>query len=266
MKITIVGCGNMGLMFAHAFIKDSIVAKSDLLLLEKDAARREELNKLDLAEVVDGDDARIADSDVFILAVKPQGFEAMAAELKPLFKNAKVIISIMAGVKMARIEELLGNTNIVRAMPNSPCELGMGMTGFTATDALSKEQIHVVENLMASTGKAVYFETEDLIDACTAVSGSGPAYFFYIIKNMVEAGVKMGLEASTAALLAKQTMLGSFHLMNVTDKDLNGLIKSVASKGGTTQAALDGFDELSVGENLQKGMTRARDRARELSE
>ena len=141
----------------------------------------------------------------------------------------------------------------------------MGMTAFTASKALSIEQIRKAENLLATTGRAVFFEDEDLIDACTAVSGSGPAYFFYIVKNMIDAGVKLGLDEATSAILVKQTMLGSYHLMNTSDKSLDELIKAVSSKGGTTEAALNSFNENNVGGNIQKGLERARDRARELS-
>jgi pyrroline-5-carboxylate reductase len=265
MKITIVGCGNMGLIFAHALLKYNIVSKENLFLVEKNEERRQQLLKLDLAEVAVTNDSKIADCDIFIIAVKPQDFEKVAVEIKNALKNAKCIISIMAGVKIKRIESLLNNPNIVRAMPNSLAELGMGMTGFTASSSLSVEQVHKAENLLATTGRAVFFEDEDLIDACTAISGSGPAYFFYIIKNMIEAGTKLGLDPSTSAILVKQTMLGSFHLMNSSNKSLEELIKAVASKGGTTEAALTSFGETHVGENIQKGLERARDRARELS-
>jgi pyrroline-5-carboxylate reductase len=265
MKITIVGCGNMGLIFAHALLKYNIVSKENLFLVEKNEQRQQELMKLDIGQVTVTNDSKIANSDIYIIAVKPQDFEKVAAEIKSLLQSAKCIISIMAGVKISRIESLLNNKNIVRAMPNSPAELGMGMTGFTASSALPVEQIHKVENLLATTGRAVFFENEDLIDACTAISGSGPAYFFYIIKNMIEAGIKLGLDESTATILVKQTMLGSFHLMNSTDKSLDELIKAVASKGGTTEAALSSFNESQVGDNIQKGVVKARDRARELS-
>jgi pyrroline-5-carboxylate reductase len=256
----------MGLMFARALVKNKFVTKENLLLLEKSEERREELVKLDIGTVVDSIDTRIIGSNMFIVAVKPQGFESMASELKPLFEGTECIISIMAGLKISKIEKLLGSSKIVRAMPNSPCQLGMGMTGFTAHESLSTETIHKAENLLATTGRAVFFENEDLIDACTAVSGSAPAYFFYIIQNMIEAGIKLGLDESVSAMLAKQTMLGSYHIMNSSTDTLEELIKSVASKGGTTQAALDSFADSKVGEGIQKGMEKCRDRARELSE
>lgn len=265
MKVTIIGCGNMGLMFAHALIKDKLVSSDDLLLLEKNEERQNELKALNIGQVVDVDDKRILDSHTFIIAVKPQGFNEMAEELKPLFANAKCLISIMAGVKLDHIASLSGNNNVIRAMPNSPCQLGMGMTGFTASKSLDAETIEQAENLLGSTGKTVAFATEDLIDACTAVSGSGPAYFFYIIQNMVEAGVKMGLDEATAALLAKQTMLGSFHVMENSEHSLEKLIALVSSKGGTTEAAISSFKKSNVGEHIQKGMQKAKAKAIELS-
>jgi len=150
-------------------------------------------------------------------------------------------------------------------MPNSPAELGMGMTAFTSSKSLSIEQIRKAENLLSTTGRTVFFENENLLDAVTALSGSGPAYFFYVVKQMVEAGKAMGFDQHTSEMLVKQTMLGSFHLLNTADKSLDELIKAVASKGGTTEAALSFFNEKEVGENLQKGIIKAKERASELS-
>lgn len=265
MKITIIGCGNMGLIYARAFLKYNIVSKENLLLAEKNETRKEELLKLDVGQVTVVNDPKIAESDIVIIAVKPQDLTDLAAELKQILEPAKCIISIMAGMKIQRIEELLNNRNIIRAMPNSPAELGMGMTGFTANKSLSMEQIRKAENLLATTGRTVFFENEELLDAVTAVSGSGPAYFFYVVKHMIEAGKQMGFDEATSAMLVKQTMLGSYHLINNANKSLDDLIKAVASKGGTTEAALSVFNEKEVGENLQKGMVKARDRATELS-
>ena len=150
-------------------------------------------------------------------------------------------------------------------MPNSPAELGMGMTAFTAHNNLSIENIRKAENLLSTTGRTVFFENEHLLDAVTALSGSGPAYFFYIVKQMVDAGKEMGFDEATSAMLVKQTMLGSFHLLNTANKSLDELIKAVASKGGTTEAALSFFENNNVGENLQKGIIKAKNRATELS-
>ncbi|MGQ0828594.1 MAG: pyrroline-5-carboxylate reductase [Bacteroidota bacterium] len=265
MKIAIIGCGNMGLIYARAFLKYNIVSKENLLLAEKNEARKRELLKLDVGEVTVINDPKIVESDIVIIAVKPQDFDEMGAELKKVLSSKNIIISIMAGMKLARIENVLKQQNIIRAMPNSPAELGMGMTAFTANKLLSIEQIRKAENLLATTGRTVFFENEDLLDAVTALSGSGPAYFFYVVKHMIDAGKQMGFDEATSAMLVKQTMLGSFHLINNANKSLDDLIKAVASKGGTTEAALSVFNGKQVGENLEKGIINARNRASELS-
>ena len=265
MKITIIGCGNMGLIYARAFLKYNIVSKENLLLAEKNEIRKEELLKLNVGEVTVVTDPKIAESDIIIIAVKPQDFESLAIELKPILHSAKCIISIMAGMKMKRIELALNNSNIIRAMPNSPAELGMGMTAFTSNKSLPIEQIRKAENLLGTTGRCIFLEKEDLLDAVTALSGSGPAYFFYVVKHMIEAGKQMGFDEATSAMFVKQTMLGSFHLINNANKSLDELIKAVASKGGTTEAAFSVFNENQVGENIQKGIVKARDRSVELS-
>lgn len=265
MKIAIIGCGNMGLIYARALLKYNIVSKENLLLAEKNEARKQELLKLNVGEVTVINDPKIVDSDIVIIAVKPQDFVEMGAELKKVLSPKNIIISIMAGMKLSRIENILQQKNIIRAMPNSPAEVGMGMTAFTANKALTIEQIRKAENLLATTGRTVFFENEDLLDAVTALSGSGPAYFFYVVKHMIDAGKQMGFDEATSAMLVKQTMLGSFHLINNANKSLDDLIKAVASKGGTTEAALSVFNGTKVGENLEKGIVNARDRASELS-
>lgn len=255
----------MGLIYARAFLKYNIVSKVNLLLAEKNEARKQELLKLNIGEVCVVNDKRISDSDIVILAVKPQDLNELAMELKQALSSKNIIISIMAGVKLERIENTLEQKYIIRAMPNSPAELGMGMTAFTASKTLNIEQIRKAENLLATTGRTVFFENENLLDAVTALSGSGPAYFFYIVKQMIEAGKQMGFDEATSSMLVKQTMLGSYHLMNTANKSLDELIKAVASKGGTTEAALSTFENEGVGKGLQKGIVNAKDRARELS-
>ncbi len=265
MKITIVGCGNMGLIYARAFLKYNIVSKENLLLAEKNETRKQELLKLAIGQVSVVSDKRIAESDIVILAVKPQDFNELSVELKQVLTPENCIVSIMAGIKIEQIERLLNQENIIRAMPNSPAELGMGMTAFTASKALSLSQIHKAENLLSTTGRTIFFENEHLLDAVTALSGSGPAYFFYVVKHMIDAGKQMGFDEATSTMLVKQTMLGAYHLINNANKSLDDLIIAVASKGGTTEAALSVFSETAVGENIQKGIAKAKNRAIELS-
>lgn len=266
MKVTIVGCGNMGLIYARAFLKYNIVSKSELLLVEKSEKRKEELKKLEIGEVVVPADQRIGKSDVIILAVKPQDFSALSGELQKVLNKDSILISIMAGVSIATLQQKLSHDKIIRAMPNSPVEIGMGITAYCLSREVNAELARKAENLLATTGRTLYLEDEGLMDAVTAISGSGPAYFFYFAQQLIEAGKKMGFEESTAALLIKQTMLGSFHLLNSAGKPLDELIKAVASKGGTTEAALSTFEKHGVGEYLQEGLLNAQKRGKELAE
>ncbi len=266
MKITIVGCGNMGLVYARAFLRYNIVKPEDLLLVEKNEMRKEELVQLQIGRVVTPSDPAIGASDIIIIAVKPQDFSELAPLLRKVLSPATIVLTIMAGIKISLLENQLQHKSIVRAMPNSPVEIGMGITGFSANKEVSAEQIRKVENLLATTGRTVFFEKEDMLDAVTALSGSGPAYFFYLVKSMIEAGEEMGMDKAVATLLVKQTMLGAFHLVNNANKSLDELIKTVSSKGGTTEAAFGVFNANGVGENLGKGILAAEKRAKELSD
>ncbi|MGZ3863400.1 MAG: pyrroline-5-carboxylate reductase [Bacteroidia bacterium] len=265
MKVTIIGCGNMGLIYARAFLKYNIVSKSELLLVEKNEKRKKELLKLDVGKVVVPDDGAIKQSEVIILAVKPQDLLLLINDLKKVLNESTIVLSIMAGINIAFLQEKLGHTRVIRAMPNSPVEIGMGITAYCLSKDVNAEQARTVENLLATTGRTLYMKDENLLDAVTALSGSGPAYFFYFAQQLVEAGKKMGFDESTAAMLVKQTMLGSFHLLNNAGKPLDELIKTVASKGGTTEAALTTFEKYEVGKHLQEGLLNAERRGKELA-
>ncbi|MBL7891503.1 MAG: pyrroline-5-carboxylate reductase [Bacteroidia bacterium] len=265
MKLTIVGCGNMGLIYARAFLKYDIVSSANLILAEKNEERKQELKKLSIGKVTVVNDKEISESDIIIISVKPQDFNELSQGLKSVISPKSIVISIMAGINISFIENALGTGNVVRAMPNSPAEIGLGMTAYTASKTLSMEQVHKAENLLSTTGRTVFFENEGLLDAVTALSGSGPAYFFYLVKYMIDAGKQMGFDEGVSAMLVKQTMLGAFHLINVGNKSLDDMIKAVSSKGGTTEAAFTVFNDNKVGENLAKGILRAEQRAKELS-
>lgn len=267
MKLAMIGCGNMGTAYIKSLLKNEVLTRKELVLIDKNEYRTNFLNAEKLGDVITSDMVDdITTCDVVVLAVKPQFFKDLAQELKPKLKKGQVIISIMAGVKMVTMQELLGIETVVRAMPNTPCQLGMGVTGYTADDSVTKEELKMVDAVLKSTGRTVYVDDEALMDAVTALSGSGPAYFFSIVKSMIEAGVEMGLKESTAALLVKQTMFGSYHLMNHSDQPLEELIDAVTSKGGTTQAALTVFKDQEIDKTIKKALWAARDRGQELSE
>ncbi|MEA5140350.1 pyrroline-5-carboxylate reductase [Arcicella rigui] len=265
MKVAIIGAGNMGMAFAKSFIQYDLVKKEDLFLIEKNSDRAEALRLEKAGVVIDTISSKIGEYDLIILSVKPQDFPSLQDELRAVIQPKQLVLSIMAGISIEKIISSLNHPLVVRAMPNTPALLGMGMTAFSAAGDITLSQLKKVENLINSTGRAVFLEDESLLDAVTALSGSGPAYFFYLVKAMIEAGKKMGFEESMSSLLVKQTMLGSFHLINNAEKSLDELIKAVASKGGTTEAALKRFEEGLLAQNLQEGIFAAQKRATELS-
>ncbi|MGB4958061.1 MAG: pyrroline-5-carboxylate reductase [Saprospiraceae bacterium] len=265
MKIAILGCGNMGLAFARSFIQYDLVKKENLLLIEKNEERCHILTKAKEGMVVNTIDKDIAAYDLVILSVKPQDFEVLALELKGKLHENQIVLSIMAGIPISKIQSKLNHPYVVRAMPNTPAMLGMGITGFTASEGISISKLFKVENLINATGRSIYIEDETMIDAVTALSGSGPAYFYYFVKHLVEAGKEMGFDEGTALLLVKQTMLGAYHLINNAELDLDDLIKAVASKGGTTEAALSVFGSASMNKAIKDGVKAAETRAQELS-
>lgn len=264
-KIAIIGCGNMGLTYARSFLQFNLVTRENLLLVAKDEAHRQKLEEMKLGAVASAIDKRIADYGVIVLSVKPQDFKSITGSLQKSLKPHNVVLSVMAGITLSTLQKALKHKAIVRAMPNTPAQLGMGVTGFAASGKVNIHQISIIDNLLNTTGRTIFLESEKLLDAVTALSGTGPAYFFYIVKCMIEAGEQMGLENSVASMLVKQTMFGSFHLMNQSPLTLDGLIKAVMSKGGTTEAAFNKFYEAKLGENFIEAILIAEKRAKELS-
>ena len=265
MKIAIVGCGNMGMAFAKSFVQYDLVKQDNLLLIEKSADRSEALRQEKAGVVVDTIGTRIGEADLIILSVKPQDFNSVYESLRVVIQPTQVVLSIMAGIPIAQIQEKLGHPLVVRAMPNTPAMLGMGITGFSAAKEVDMASLRRVENLINATGRSIFLEDESMLDAVTALSGSGPAYFYYVVKAMIDAGKQMGFDDAVAALLVKQTMLGAYHLINTADKSLDELIMAVASKGGTTEAALRTFESGALADTLVAGIKAAQTRSTELS-
>lgn len=266
MKIAILGAGNMGLSFSKSFLKYDLIKPENLHLITRN---RDKISKIEKdfpqSQIYIFDDVQELEADLIIIAVKPQDFKNVAENIRFKLKENQMVLSIMAGITIEKIQNLLHHHLVVRAMPNYPTLLGMGITGFTAAEGISFQQLMNIERLLNSTGRSVYLENEELLDGVTALSGSGPAYFYYIVDAMIKAGTAMGIEENLSQLFVKQTMLGAYHLINNSDKSLEELIKDVASKGGTTEAALKTFDELELRQILQNGILNAEKRAKELN-
>lgn len=256
----------MGVSFAKSFLKYELIKPENLQLIT-----RKKSNIPRLTEEFPGSKISvfyediIIDSDLVIIAVKPQDFQLLMENFSFQCKEDQMILSIMAGIKIKQIQKFINHKKVVRAMPNSPTLLGMGITGYSVAEGISFNELMSIERLLNATGRSIYLEDEDLLDSVTALSGSGPAYFYYIVDAMIKAGVEMGIDENLSKLFVKQTMLGAYHLINNSEKNLEQLIEDVASKGGTTEAALQVFERNQLNETIQKAILAAERRSKELS-
>jgi pyrroline-5-carboxylate reductase len=264
MKILIIGGGNMGLTYAQSFLRAHIASKEDMMILEKSPERAAALAQKDIGTVYDSPEVCLERADLIILAVKPQDTDSLFSALRQHVHPQQVFLSIMAGVKIATIAEALGVSKVIRAMPNLPAQIGRGMTAFTSSDAVTRIELVMVQNLLNTTGKTVYVEEETFIDATTAISGSGPAYVWYFMDSMMNAAREMGFSDSEAELLVSQTFLGAVELYLATNFSCQEWIQRVASRGGTTEAALKSFGENNLNSDIISGAFAALHRAEEL--
>jgi len=211
-----------------------------------------------------GDNLLPAACPYVLLAVKPQQMGEMLAEVAPSVRPDAVVISIAAGITTAWLDARLGGKGrIVRAMPNTPMLVGAGMTALAPGPRAGKDELHWAERLFAASGKTVLLD-EALLDAVTAVSGSGPAYFFYLIEAMVAAAVAEGLDADVARALAVATCAGAARLLEVTGEPPEGLRARVTSPGGTTQRAVETLAAAGVKDAFVRAIRAAAARSREL--
>ena len=264
MNILIIGGGNMGATYAKSFLRGQVTAAATMHILEKNPAKAAQLATRGLGEVSSDAERLVPAADLVVLAVKPQDAPALFASLRPLVHDHQVVLSIMAGVTIATIAEGIGVAKVVRAMPNLPAQVGKGMTAYTASAAVTRLELATVQNLLATTGKNVYVSREGMLDAATAVSGSGPAYVFYFMRAMMARAEALGFTASEAELLVLQTFAGGIGLYQASDLDCDEWIARVSSKGGTTEAAMRSFDASDVAGAVERGLQAAFDRAAEL--
>lgn len=264
MKILIIGGGNMGMTYAESFLRSHITGRADMMILEKSAEKADELSKKDIGTVYGVPEDCLTKADLIILAVKPQDAASMFDQIRPLVDPQQVFLSIMAGVKIETIAAALGAKKIIRAMPNLPAQIGMGMTAFTSSEDVTRIELVTVQNLLNTTGKTVYVEAESAIDAATAISGSGPAYVWFFMNAMIQAAYNMGFNLSESELLVSQTFRGAIELYSKSNFSCEEWIDKVCSRGGTTEAALRSYQENTVHDDIVKGAFAALTRAEEL--
>lgn len=264
MKVLIIGYGNMGKTYANSFIGSRFIKPEDIFALVRSDKFSTTENAIPKKNFSTSASSEIGDFDIVILAVKPQDFSVLAQAIKPHLKDSQIIFSVMAGITLATIESQLSCSKIVRSMPNIPTQIGMGMTVFTASANVDRKELFIIQNLINTTGKSVYVENEKLIDAATAISGSGPAYVFYFMQSMIQAAVDLGFNESEAELLVNQTFMGSVAIQNSYSLSNQEWIAKVASKGGTTESALRVFEKGSLENTIVDAVKAANNRALEL--
>ncbi len=266
MKILIIGGGSMGMTYAKSFLSSHIVKSDGMMILEKSEEKAIELQKQNIGTLYSNPGEFIKNADLIILAVKPQDIQALFDSLKGYLDSQQVILSIMAGVKMQTICNSLAVTKVIRAMPNLATQIGKSMTVFTSTNDVTRIELVMVQNLINTTGKSIYTNDESMIDAATAISGSGPAYVLYFMDSLIKTAIEMGFSPSEAELLVAQTFRGTTDLFRQSNLPAKDWINKVASKGGTTEAAIKSFDENKLNEKIEIGAKAALERAIELGE
>lgn len=254
----------MGLTYARSFLRAHITSSEKMMILEKSPEKAALLTKENVGTVYGQPEDCLEKADLIILAVKPQDSQHLFAQLQPLIDPQQLFLSIMAGVKMATIQRGLGVRKVIRAMPNLPAQIGRGMTAFTSSEEVTRIELVMVQNLLSTTGKSIYVESEDLIDASTAISGSGPAYVWHFMDALMGAAQEMGFTQSEAELLVSQTFAGAIELFQASNYTCQEWIQRVSSRGGTTEAAMASYLETEVHKDIQRGARAALQRAEEL--
>jgi pyrroline-5-carboxylate reductase len=242
MQLTLIGAGNMGGALLHAWANDPSLGLDGITVIDP------HVSQLDLPpnpacrinHHKSPDGAGVAGADCLILAVKPQVLPDILPEYAAIVGDGTQIISIAAGIPIDRLQSAFGvNQPIMRAMPNTPAQVGGGMTAIFANEQVKPDHLEQARNLFQSVGKVIELLHEDQFHAVTALSGSGPGYLFKIVESLVHAGQQAGLPSEVAARLARQTMIGAGQLLEKSGKSASDLRRAVTSPNGTTEAGLN---------------------------
>lgn len=255
----IVGAGVIGEAIIASLLRSGFSADS-ITILEKRLERVDELRgKYGV------DTGTIEGSDVILLATKPHDLEKTLEVISKSIKASSLLVSLLAGVRSGKIESLIpASVRVVRVMPNTPLLISKGMSVVAGGSRVSESDIAWVRELMSKSGRVLVMQEKDM-DAVTATSGSGPAYFFAFVEAMISAATRLGLDESSAKTLVSQTLVGAAAMLDQSGKEARELRENVTSPNGTTAAALDVFNAKKLDEIVYEAMKAARDRSIELS-
>ena len=264
-SIAFIGGGNMASCIIGGMIANGFSAQ-DIIVSEPGEQSRLRLEDTYGLTTLTDNQAAAKQADLIVLAVKPQIMQSVAIDLAPALGANSVVVSIAAGIPLRALQTWLGaGTAIVRAMPNTPAMLLEGATGLFANQHVDPTKRDLVTTIFQAIGYACWVETEAQIDAVIAVSGSGPAYFFRIIEIMQKVGQELGLPEQIARELSLQTALGSARMATESGTGAGQLREQVTSPGGTTQAALNTFEQLGLEATFREAMRSALNRAEEMA-
>lgn len=277
-KIGFLGAGNMSEAFIGALIKAGLFSNESILASDINKERLEFLNKHYNISVTNNNCKLFTKSDIVILAVKPQQMAQVLTEITIqktyAIPKRKLIISIAAGITIKKIEDILykpldeknrKNLPVIRVMPNTPALVLQGMSGLSPNSFATKAEIDTAMTILKATGKALQF-SEKYLDAVTALSGSGPAYVFYMVEAMIQGGIEVGLSPDEASALSLETLKGALALMEELKESPEALRQKVTSPGGTTEAAIRVMENGKVKKIIIRAIAAAAQRSRELGE
>lgn len=263
-KPVIIGCGNMGSAIIEALLQQSVYEASAFTIVEK--LENPFILKLSAQNAVILDEIEKLDKDLelVILAVKPQDSDVVLSKIASKTNTDTLILSIMAGISISEMESQIPGAQIIRCMPNTPCSLQQGMTVYCGNSKVSADSFELAQKILSAMGKAFQVKEEIMIDAATAISGSGPAYVFFLAEALKEGAFQLGFSEEQADILATQTLLGAGMLLDQSPDSPEELRRKVTSPGGTTEAALNYFAKQDVKKLLINGFKVSYDRSLEL--
>jgi len=265
MKITFIGGGAMGEAMLSALLGKGLTTTREVCVSDVSDARRSHLAQKYGVAVTENNRQAVNEGDIVVLAVKPQNLTGLMAEISGRLKPGQLVLSIIAGAGIETLCQGLNYRLVVRVMPNTPAQIGEGMSVWTATPEVTAAQKERASSILGAMGREIYVDEEKYLDMATAVSGSGPAYFFLFVESLVESAVAIGLAREVAEELVLQTMLGSGHLLRKSGKPPAELRRLVTSPGGTTAAALLQFEKGDLANLVKQAVSAAYHRARELA-
>jgi len=264
MKIAFVGGGNMGEAMIRGILGKGLAAAADISVSDVSPLRRSFLAQQYGVTSLSGNCAAAEHAEAVVLAVKPAVLPQVMSELKACLQPGQTVISIAAGVSLTKLTRGLDRRSVVRAMPNTPAQIGEGMTVWTATPDVTEQDRSQTGQILGAIGKQVFVTDEKYVDMATAVSGSGPAYVFLVIESLTDAAVRIGLPRDLAQELVMETVAGSTHLAQKSARHPAELRNLVTSPGGTTAEGLHQLEEGSLRALLARAVVAGYEKAKEL--